>query len=136
MADDLHARLLATITARRELAEAATISGARRAGWLLRADPARAARAQWRRLTHSAANDPAQILRDTDAHLALLAEISRWRHLVVEDCWYTCAAATEVRDGGTTCDDHRAGGGCDCGLDQRRETIVLILASVYPEVGR
>jgi hypothetical protein len=60
-------------------------------------------------------------------HLALLGEIESWKHLVVADCWYTCAAATEEREGEETCDDERRGEKCDCGLDKRRDKIKELL---------
>ena len=66
------------------------------------------------------------------AYLAALRKIvetsAEWRHEVVDDCWYTCAAATEDRDGGECCDDSRRGAACDCGLDHQRGQILAAVA--------
>lgn len=39
-------------------------------------------------------------------------------HYVSDDCWYTCPAATEARDGGITCQDS-IDNLCNCGRDTR-----------------
>lgn len=54
--------------------------------------------------------------------------VATWTHEVVDDCWYTCAAATREHDGGETCSDARRGGACDCGLDTRRSQVLAIIA--------
>lgn len=65
-------------------------------------------------------------------HRTLLADLLAERHLVNEgDCWYTCAAATQERDGGETCDDDRSGKPCDCGRDTRLESRLRLLATPY-----
>lgn len=75
--------------------------------------------------------DPA-VLADLDAKLALLDDLLAERHHVNDgDCWYTCPAATEQRDGGETCDDNRRGGPCDCGRDARVERRLRILAQPF-----
>lgn len=81
---------------------------------------------------HVVANNPAVILADLDAKLALIDDLLAERHEVVDgDCWYTCAAATEERDGGETCDDGRRGGPCDCGRDARVNRRLAILAQPF-----
>lgn len=66
-------------------------------------------------------------------YLAALHKIvettAEWRHEVVEDCWYTCAAATDEREGSECCDDSRRGGPCDCGLDYRRGQVLTAIAT-------
>ena len=78
---DLHARLLAAVTARRELAQAATPGPwANRGRTILRPDGdyvvvGVGARKSWpsdEDAEHIAFNDPAQILRDIEAHLKIL----------------------------------------------------------------
>ncbi|MCX5239805.1 DUF6221 family protein [Streptomyces prunicolor] len=74
-------------------------------------------------------NDPAAVLRRIAANRKLLDDLLGEKHQVVEgDCWYTCAAAAEERDGGETCDDSRLGKPCDCGRDARVARRVLLLA--------
>lgn len=81
---------------------------------------------------HIAANDPNDVIADCDAKLALIDDLLAERHEVVDgDCWYTCAAATEERDGGETCDDNRLGNPCDCGRDARVNRRLLILARPF-----
>ncbi|SES03643.1 DUF6221 family protein [Streptomyces qinglanensis] len=80
---------------------------------------------------HLAAHDPTAVIADLDAKLALVADLDAERHAVVEDCWYTCAAATEERDGGETCDESRLGGPCDCGRDARIDRRLEILARPF-----
>lgn len=75
---------------------------------------------------------PTALLQRVAAERKLLADLLAERHLVVDgDCWYTCAAATEERDGQETCDDGRRGGDCDCGRDDRVERRVLVLAEAW-----
>jgi hypothetical protein len=74
---------------------------------------------------------PPNVLADLDAKLALLDDLLAERHDVVEDCWYTCAAATEEQDGGETCNEARQGGPCDCGRDSRVNRRLRILARPF-----
>jgi hypothetical protein len=53
---------------------------------------------------------PARVLAECQAKRQLVERITARRHTVIDDCWYTCAAATEERDGGECCDDSRLGG--------------------------
>ncbi|MFE5140336.1 hypothetical protein ACFRDV_22110 [Streptomyces fagopyri] len=79
-----------------------------------------------------AANDPAAVLRGIAADRALLDDLLSEKHFVLEeDCWYTCGAATEERDGGDTCDTGRLGKPCDCGRDARVARRVQLLAQRY-----
>ncbi|MGY0062860.1 DUF6221 family protein [Streptomyces sp. LZ34] len=81
---------------------------------------------------HIALNGPDAVLRRCAADRELIADITAERHFVDEnDCWYTCAAATEERDGGETCDSTRRGGPCDCGRDARVERRLRIIAEGY-----
>lgn len=81
---------------------------------------------------HIARHDPARVLADVAAKRALLADFLAERHYVNDgDCWYTCAAATEERDGGEVCDDSRLGGSCDCGRDERLQRRLHLLALPY-----
>ena len=80
-------------------------------------------------LRHITLNDPHSVLRRIAAERRLLDDLNSEKHEVVEgDCWYTCAAATEERDGGETCDDSRTGAPCDCGRDARVQRRVRLLA--------
>lgn len=80
------------------------------------------------------ANDPAYVLADLDAKLALLDDWLGERHDVNDgDCWYTCAAATEERDGGETCDETRRGKPCDCGVDVRIQRHLRLLAGPFTD---
>lgn len=64
----------------------------------------------------------------------LIADLLSERHEVVDaDCWYTCAAATEERDGGECCDDGRRGEECDCGRDERVYRRLKYLALPYAD---
>lgn len=76
------------------------------------------------------APDP-DVIADLDAKLALIDDLPAERHQVVEDCWWTCAAATEERDGGETCHDARIGSPCDCGRDARVNRRLAILAQPF-----
>ncbi|MFD5491599.1 DUF6221 family protein [Streptomyces sp. NPDC127091] len=80
---------------------------------------------------HIVANDPEDVIADLDAKLALVDDLLAERHEVVDDCWYTCAAATEAHDGGETCNDGRLGGPCDCGRDARVNRRLAILARPF-----
>lgn len=81
---------------------------------------------------HAARHNPTRVLADIAAKRALLDDLLAEHHRVVDgDCWYTCPAATEQREGDTNCDDDRRGGPCDCGLDERTERRLRILAQPY-----
>jgi hypothetical protein len=84
---------------------------------------------EWRRSVW----EPARVLREIDAKRQLLADLSAEQHEVVDDCWYTCAAATDERDGGETCDDTRRGGPCDCGRDKRVARRLRLFALPYAD---
>lgn len=77
---------------------------------------------------HIARHDPARVLREIEAKRRMLKDLQLQKHAVVEDCWYTCAAATEERDGDESCDDQRRGGPCDCGRDARVMRQLRLLA--------
>lgn len=74
--------------------------------------------------------------RVTAVETAIIAEIDSWQHHVSEDCWYTCPAATEDREGETCCNDATVGTGCDCGLDARRARLRAALAAASPPKDR
>lgn len=80
---------------------------------------------------HIARWDPPRVLAHCSAQRVLIADLLAETHQVVEDCWYTCAAATEEHDGEDTCDDTRRGGPCDCGRDFRLVRRLRILAQPY-----
>lgn len=82
---------------------------------------------------HIARHDPARVLREIQAKRHLLDDLLAETHKVVDDCWYTCAAATDDRDGGESCDDTRAGGPCDCGRDARVRGRLALLAAVHAD---
>lgn len=75
--------------------------------------------------------DPARALLEIEAKRQLLADALAEKHVVVEDCWYTCPAATEERDGGETCNDAEGGKPCNCGRDARVERRLRLLAMPY-----
>lgn len=139
---DLHTRLVEAITARLNLAEAASpapwtvapangdgdcrmdgpdITGYACVGYVAQNDA-------W----HIAANDPAFVAGACRADLDITAEIRRWQHHTAFDCWYSCPQATET-NGYTedACCNNEAGGPCDCGLDRRRAAILGALATKY-----
>lgn len=88
----------------------------------------------WMVNEHISRHDPARVLAECAAKRAIIEAVGAWRHEVVEDCWYTCAAATEERDGGTCCDDNRRDvGECDCGLDYRVARILGPLAAIHAD---
>jgi len=80
---------------------------------------------------HIAANDPAHVLADIDAKLALVDDLLTEHHHVCADDWYTCPAATKEREGDTCCDDDRSGGPCECGRDERVERRLRLLAQPF-----
>ena len=68
-----------------------------------------------------------------------LLEPFRRKHFVLdEDCWYTCPAATDERDGGHTCNDWPAGV-CNCGADTDNakldETAARIARGIEAAIG-
>jgi hypothetical protein len=77
--------------------------------------------------------DARRVLADCTARRRIIEAANGWRHEVVEDCWYTCPAATEDVDGGECCDDARRGTACDCGRDRRVAVVLSALASVYAD---
>lgn len=85
----------------------------------------------WPFVAHFALHDPAAVLRRVAAERALLTDLLAEPHEVVEDCWYTCAAATEERDGGETCRDFPDNSPCDCGRDRRVQRRVRMLAEAW-----
>lgn len=86
------------------------------------------------RSNHITRHDPARILREVEAKRAILDKIAGWTHAVVEDCWYTCEAATDAHDGGSSCvDEDGQLGPCTCGLDARREVLLRHLAAPYSD---
>jgi hypothetical protein len=77
--------------------------------------------------------DPARVLREVAAKQRIIDVVMAWRHDVnEEDCWYTCGAATEERDGGECCNDNEIGE-CGCGLEMRRQLILAPLALPYTD---
>lgn len=76
-------------------------------------------------------HDPARVLREVDSRRQLLADVLAEKHVVVEDCWYTCPAATEERGGGQTCNEAESGKPCNCGRDARVERRLRLLAMPY-----
>jgi hypothetical protein len=82
-------------------------------------------------IEHVALHDPDWVLADIEAKRQIIREVMSWRHDVVEgDCWFTCGAATEERDGGECCDDNQRDE-CTCGLDERREKILRLSAAPF-----
>ena len=83
----------------------------------------------WDLIPHMARHDPAAVLRRIAAERTLIADLLAERHLVVDgDCWYTCRAATEERDGGENCNDDERGKPCDCGRDARVNRRIRLIA--------
>lgn len=85
---------------------------------------------------HVARHDPCRVLAEVEAKRALIDDLLAQKHTVVGDDWYTCAAATEERDGGESCIDGRAGGPCDCGRDAhiiRRLTLMTLPYADHPD---
>lgn len=77
---------------------------------------------------------PARVLAEVEAKRRILGEMATWKHVVVEgDCWYTCGAALEERDGGECCDIDELGKRCNCGLDGRRDRIGRLLALPFSD---
>jgi hypothetical protein len=85
---------------------------------------------KWREVATEPAPDP-DVIADLDAKLALVDDLLAEGHVVIEDPWYTCSAATEEHDGGRCCDDNRRGNPCDCGRDARVNRRLAILAQPY-----
>ena len=76
--------------------------------------------------------NPLLVLAQCAAARRIIAALSSEHHMVVDDCWYTCGAATEELDGGEVCDDLRRGS-CDCGRDARVTHVLELLAQPYAE---
>src|SRR3569623_604291 len=75
---------------------------------------------------------PERAIADFKAKREIVDVVAGWTHSVNrEDCWYTCAAATEDVDGGECCDDERRGKACDCGLRFSQLRILAPLAAPY-----
>lgn len=79
--------------------------------------------------THIARHNPAAVLRRIAADRKLIADLLDERHVVADDPWFSCAAATE-RDGGCS-EAGRWGKPCDCGRDERVERRLRIIAEGY-----
>lgn len=79
---------------------------------------------------HIARHDPALVISDINSKRQILDDLLNEQHLSVEDCWYTCAVATEAHDGDSTCRDD-AGDECDCGRDDRVSRRLRLLALPY-----
>lgn len=79
---------------------------------------------------HIVRQSPLVTLARCDADEMMIGEILAERHEVNEqDCWYTCAVATEERDGGDTCRPRAERPDvCDCGRDRRVGRRLCILA--------
>lgn len=74
---------------------------------------------------------PRRALAEIAAKRALLdAAVARTHTIVDGDCWFTCPAATEERDGGENCND-KSGDSCDCGRDYALRKLLLHLAAPY-----
>lgn len=85
-------------------------------------------------IEHVALHDPARVLREVAAKRALLADITAEKHLVVDsDPYYTCLAATEERDDGKSWGHEKGGTDCNCGLDERVEQRLRLLAAPYSD---
>lgn len=81
---------------------------------------------------HIARHDPVSVLTDLDSKRAMLDDLLSEKHAVIEDDnWFTCAQATEERDGGATDREDMQGQPCDCGRDYRVRRRLLILARPY-----
>ena len=79
-------------------------------------------------------HDDMRVLADLASKRAIIEYAQTWLHLVVEgDCWFTCPAATEERDGGESCNDDERGKPCDCGAEWRQAKILGHFASVYAD---
>ena len=79
-----------------------------------------------------AANDPAGVIADLDAKLALLDDLLADQHYrLEEDDWYSCAALTDEHGDPICFDESRAPGPCDCGRDAQVERRLRILARPF-----
>lgn len=74
---------------------------------------------------------PVRVLTECEAKRAIVATVGGWQHVMVEDCWYSCAATYGSGADYACCDDGRADSGCDCGLDVRVSSILGPLAVAY-----
>lgn len=83
-------------------------------------------------ISYAALVTPEAVLQRLTADRLAVAHLTAQRHEVCEgDPWYTCAQATEERDGGDCLDDGRRGGPCDCGRDARVQRGLQLLAQGY-----
>jgi hypothetical protein len=80
---------------------------------------------------HMERHDPARVLAEVEAKRRLLDDLLAEKHQVVEDCWYTCPAATEEHDGDETCNENVQMGRCNCGRDDRIGRRLRLLALPY-----
>lgn len=70
---------------------------------------------------------------------AVIDIASMRRHSVEEDCWYTCPAATETKDGGETCrtdwaDVPHEERPCECGRDRDLLRFLEAVLSAFPDL--
>lgn len=78
--------------------------------------------------------NPDRVLAECDAKRKLIEHIVGQKHLVVDgDSWFTCAAATEEHDGGTTCREVGGNNNCDCGRDERVTAALRVFTSPYAD---
>ncbi|MFC8491796.1 DUF6221 family protein [Streptomyces sp. NPDC057235] len=82
---------------------------------------------------HMARHDPARVLAEVDSKRQALAALLASKHVVREDPWYTCVAATEEHDGGHYGDAKWRGGACDCGRDELVGLQLRLLALPYAD---
>lgn len=81
-------------------------------------------------IEHVALHGPDYVLADIASKRQIIHRVMSWNHHVSEDCWYTCGAAAEERDGGECCNDNQPDE-CTCGLDERRMMILAPLAAPF-----
>jgi hypothetical protein len=86
---------------------------------------------------HIQRNDPAHVLRTVAAHREILDEALSWRHVYIEDCWYSCGLAVDPsypdEGPGSGCCNDDTPLECTCGVDDRRERVLRSLAAIYRE---
>jgi hypothetical protein len=81
---------------------------------------------------HIVNHSPARALREVGAKRRILDDLTAELHYICDDPWYTCAAATEDREGGTYAETD-GGGPCNCGRDERMERRLRFLAAAYSD---
>lgn len=84
---------------------------------------------------HIARQSPASVLCRITADRALLDDLLAEQHVVTCDPFYSCAAATEERDGGWNPGTGGKNAPCDCGLDDRVLRRVRLIAGGYGWTG-